>query len=141
MEDILRIIFRILYYIFIWIFIDFIFGMIFGGNRRSNRKRQEQDDYYNQSSSNNSNNANYNQSGQNEWYNNQEQFTSVDPLLEHYKTLGLTEKATDDEIKKKYRMLAKKYHPDKNSGSKAQEEMAKINNAYDAIMASRKIKH
>ena len=35
-------------------------------------------------------------------------------MQDFYKTLGLTKKATQDEIKKTYRKLARKYHPDVN---------------------------
>lgn len=51
-----------------------------------------------------------------------------------YAVLGLTPSATDEEVKKAYRTLAKKYHPDMNPGdAHAAEMMNKINAAYDQI--------
>jgi molecular chaperone DnaJ len=53
---------------------------------------------------------------------------------ELYKTLGVSKKATDEEIKKAYRKLARKYHPDRNSGDAAAEEKFKeISAAYDVL--------
>lgn len=51
-----------------------------------------------------------------------------------YRVLGLTPDATDEEVKRAYRALAKKYHPDMNPGdAHAAEMMNKINAAYDQI--------
>ena len=51
-----------------------------------------------------------------------------------YKVLGVAPDASDEEIKKAYRDLTKKYHPDLNPGDqKAAEKMNDINAAYDAI--------
>ena len=54
---------------------------------------------------------------------------------ELYKTLGVSKKATDEEIKKAYRKLARKYHPDRNQGDeKAEEKFKEISAAYDELL-------
>ena len=56
-----------------------------------------------------------------------------------YKVLGLDKKATPDEIKKKYRSLARDLHPDKNQGNAALEEKFKaVSEAYDILSDSKK---
>src|ERR687898_821389 len=52
-----------------------------------------------------------------------------------YKTLGVDRKASDDEIKKAYRKLARQYHPDTNQGDKAAEERFKEVQAAYAILS------
>ena len=56
-----------------------------------------------------------------------------------YKVLGVDKKATADEIKKKYRSLARDLHPDKNQGDLAREEKFKaVSEAYDILSDSKK---
>lgn len=51
-----------------------------------------------------------------------------------YEVLGLQKGASDDEIKKGFRKLAIKYHPDKNAGNKeAEEKFKEINEAYQVL--------
>ena len=51
-----------------------------------------------------------------------------------YKVLGVSPDASDEEIKKAYRRLAKKYHPDLHPGDpEAERRMNEINAAYDQI--------
>lgn len=61
-----------------------------------------------------------------------------------YKVLGVSPDATDAEIKKAYRELAKKYHPDNYVNNPladlASEKMKQINEAYDAVMKERSSK-
>ena len=56
-----------------------------------------------------------------------------------YKVLGVDKKATPEEIKKKYRSLARDLHPDKNQGDSALEEKFKaVSEAYDILSDAKK---
>ena len=60
-------------------------------------------------------------------------------MSDPYNILGIGRNASDDEVKKAYREMARKYHPDKNPGNQAAEEMFKIvQDAYREIMDERK---
>ncbi len=55
-----------------------------------------------------------------------------DELPDYYKTLGVERDATQEEIKKKFRELVKKTHPDKTKED-SEEEMAELNKAYEVL--------
>lgn len=55
-------------------------------------------------------------------------------MKNHYQTLGIGREASNDEIKRSYRKLAQKFHPDKNDGDKFFEERFKeIQEAYEIL--------
>ena len=56
----------------------------------------------------------------------------------YYTTLGIERQSTDDEIKKAYRKLALKYHPDKNKHPGAEERFKEIAEAYEVLSDSNK---
>ncbi len=63
-------------------------------------------------------------------------------MKDPYKVLGVSPDASEDEIKKAYKELVKKYHPDQYQESPladvAEEKMAEVNEAYDTIINSRR---
>jgi len=62
-----------------------------------------------------------------------------DPNVDYYKSLGVAEQATAEEIKRAYRKLAKQYHPDSTGGDKAKEARFKdVSNAYDVLGDAKK---
>lgn len=85
---------------------------------------------------------NYNQGSYQRQYNNSSTNQGPDP----YKVLGIDSSATDDEVKRAYRRLAMKYHPDKMESmgesikTQAEEQFRKINEAYETIKKNRGIK-
>src|SRR5215510_625203 len=61
---------------------------------------------------------------------------------DYYKVLGVDRKASEDEIRKAYRKLAKQYHPDYNPNDKqAEERFKEINEAYQVLSDSKKRAH
>ena len=55
-------------------------------------------------------------------------------FVDYYKTLGINKNATEDEIKKAYRKLARKYHPDLNPNDKeANKKFQQINEANEVL--------
>ena len=60
---------------------------------------------------------------------------------DYYKILGVSKTASEDELKKAYRQLAMKFHPDKNPDNKAAEEQfKKVSEAYDVLRDPQKRK-
>ncbi len=61
------------------------------------------------------------------------------PKHDYYETLGVPRKADTEEIRKAYRKLARKYHPDLNPGDKSSEERFKnVQEAYDVLSDAKK---
>lgn len=59
-------------------------------------------------------------------------------MKDPYEVLGVSREASEEEITKAYRKLAKRYHPDLNPGdAQAEEKMREINEAYDLIKSGK----
>ena len=52
---------------------------------------------------------------------------------DYYELLGIDQNATDEQVKKAFRRLAFKYHPDHNHDDTAGEKFKEINEAYEVI--------
>src|SRR4249920_4098402 len=62
-------------------------------------------------------------------------------FVDYYKTLGIEKNATEEEIKKTYRKLARKYHPDLNPNDKeANKKFQQINEANEVLSDPQKRK-
>ena len=61
------------------------------------------------------------------------------PKHDYYETLGVSKSASEEDIKKSYRKLARKYHPDLNPGDKSSEDRFKnVQEAYDVLSDAKK---
>lgn len=57
---------------------------------------------------------------------------------DYYKTLGIPKGSTDEDIKKAYRKLALKFHPDKNKSPGAEEKFKEVAEAYEVLSDKKK---
>lgn len=76
------------------------------------------------------------------WISFRNKETSAGPVAvmgkDYYKILGIPSGANEDEIKKAYRKMALKYHPDKNKEPNAEEKFKEIAEAYDVLSDPKK---
>ena len=58
------------------------------------------------------------------------------PFIDYYKTLGIDKSASESDIKKAYRKLARKYHPDLNPDDKEAEKKFKAVNEANEVLSN-----
>uniref|UniRef100_UPI00398F89C3 dnaJ homolog subfamily B member 1-like isoform X1 n=2 Tax=Pristiophorus japonicus TaxID=55135 RepID=UPI00398F89C3 len=73
-----------------------------------------------------------------EWTDGRSRSPRIKMGKDYYKILGINKGTADDEIKKAYRKLALKYHPDKNKSPDAEEKFKEIAEAYDVLSDPKK---
>ena len=57
---------------------------------------------------------------------------------DYYKILGISKGASEDDVRKAYRKMALKFHPDKNKSAGAEEKFKEIAEAYEVLSDKRK---
>lgn len=57
---------------------------------------------------------------------------------DYYKTLGISKGSNEEEIKKAYRRMALRFHPDKNKDANAEEKFKEIAEAYEVLSDPKK---
>ena len=62
----------------------------------------------------------------------------ADQKRDYYEVLGVSKNATEGEIKKAYRKLAMKFHPDVNKDPGAEDKFKEINEAYEVLSDQQK---
>ncbi len=67
-----------------------------------------------------------------------DEFAVPDGAPDYYAVLGVARDASGEEIKRKYRVLAKKVHPDRTQDPTSKDDMAEINMAYEVLSDSAK---
>lgn len=70
------------------------------------------------------------------WENFEQSSATASELEELYQLFGLSSSASINDIKRAYRQLAKKYHPDLNKSFDSEEVMRKINDGYEKLLAN-----
>ena len=57
---------------------------------------------------------------------------------DYYKILGITKGASEDDVRKAYRKMALRYHPDKNKSAGAEEKFKEVAEAYEVLSDKKK---